>query len=812
MEPKSAEQIFWSLIRADSEQEVDSVIVSEALFEDPSNWVPYGDLESNYAVVENQQSSAVGALVEKVVNSIDAILMRKCSEQKIDPRCPDAPRTIDAAVEQFFPDNKGWDLAKARRKQSQDIQILASGKKLQPCLLIYDNGEGQEPEAFPETFLSMLKGNKSEIHFVQGRYNMGGSGALVFCGKKRYQLVASARASGSGYLGFTLVRKHPMSETERLTKRNTWYEYFCPGGKIPKFLMSGPVDVGLVERGFQSGALIKLYDYGLPEGSRSVISKDLHQSINEFLFQPALPLLTVDNAKRYPKERYLQRELFGLRRRLEANEGNVLQEFFSIEASDDVFGSFKATCYVFNIRAEGKDAKETKKSIQDEYFKNRMVVTLTVNGQVHGSYGSEFVTRQLKLRLLKEYLLIAVDCTNINAEYRNELFMASRDRLREGEESASFRKWLCDELLSDRRLTELEKQRKASFDLDSTNTSELIKRFTKNLPWKTDLMKLIKQSMKTPAKAEPKVASGQPRKERSGGPGAKRENFSPKRYPSSFALKSKPDASPYFQIPVGGNRSVTFETDVEDNYFDRTEDAGQLTITVLRPGQTGKSGGTKSLPSVPDSTINVSKSSPEKGRIRLNLKPNSTAQVGDTFDIRAELSGAGDSFHQYLLVKIVDSSSTEGPEAAPEPSSDEAGLPKLHLVYQESGAPDSSPRLTWEQVGGMASFDHATIFHPSLQGDELEAIFINMSSSVALNNRNRAKGEEAIMVADNKYVASVYFHVIFLYSITQASNYSVSLNNQDDPDLVEYLKTIFSSAYAEFLVNFGTEALMAAID
>lgn len=53
-------------------------------------------------------------------------------------------------------------------------------------MIIYDNGEGQHPKDFESTFLSLVKGNKINIQFVQGKYNMGGSGALVFCGKKDF--------------------------------------------------------------------------------------------------------------------------------------------------------------------------------------------------------------------------------------------------------------------------------------------------------------------------------------------------------------------------------------------------------------------------------------------------------------------------------------------------------------------------------------------------------------------------------------------------------------------------------------------------
>ena len=240
--------------------------------------------------------------MEKVINSIDAILTRRCHEAGIDPRSTEAPRSIDQAVTTFFPRPQDWDLRKSRRKQAESIQIIADGPKLETSLLVYDDGEGQHPDDFEDTFLSLLRGNKNEIHFVQGKYNMGGAGAIAFCGQQRYQLIGSRRWDGSGDFGFTLLRRHPLTEQEKSTKRNTWYEYFAPDGCIPSFPMQ-QLDLGLRNRSFTTGTIIKLYSYHLPKGSRSVISRDLNQSLNEFLFNPALPFFTIDQLSRYPDVR-----------------------------------------------------------------------------------------------------------------------------------------------------------------------------------------------------------------------------------------------------------------------------------------------------------------------------------------------------------------------------------------------------------------------------------------------------------------------------------------------------------------------------
>jgi hypothetical protein len=77
----SQKELFENLFFASTESEVDKEIVEHPLIlGNPANWSPLDSNESNFGVIENQQSSPVAALIEKITNSIDAILMRKCFE------------------------------------------------------------------------------------------------------------------------------------------------------------------------------------------------------------------------------------------------------------------------------------------------------------------------------------------------------------------------------------------------------------------------------------------------------------------------------------------------------------------------------------------------------------------------------------------------------------------------------------------------------------------------------------------------------------------------------------------------------------
>ena len=152
-----------------------------------------------FGIVRNQQSNPIAALVEKVTNSIEAILTKKCLEKKIQPDSIDAPQSMEEAVHLFYPDYKNWDLREYRRKQAEDIQIIADGPTRDTSVIIYDNGEGQHPKDFESTFLSLVKGNKINIQFVQGKYNMGGYDCQYPPGRQTSDIIRKRTRNGKPF-------------------------------------------------------------------------------------------------------------------------------------------------------------------------------------------------------------------------------------------------------------------------------------------------------------------------------------------------------------------------------------------------------------------------------------------------------------------------------------------------------------------------------------------------------------------------------------------------------------------------------------
>ena len=90
------------LVKADSESEVIAILKQAGYWNDASSWLEYGGNSQNLSIIGNQQSRGDNALVEKLINSVDAILMRECLKKKIDPSSRQAPKNIAEAQRQFF--------------------------------------------------------------------------------------------------------------------------------------------------------------------------------------------------------------------------------------------------------------------------------------------------------------------------------------------------------------------------------------------------------------------------------------------------------------------------------------------------------------------------------------------------------------------------------------------------------------------------------------------------------------------------------------------------------------------------------------
>ncbi len=129
--------------------------------------------------------------------------------------------------------------------------------------------------------------------------------------------------------------------------------------------------------------------------------------------------------------------------------------------------------------------------------------------------------------------------------------------------------------------------------------------------------------------------------------------------------------------------------------------------------------------------------------------------------------------------------------------------------------------MTWDKLEEQGiSMSYETVMYPLGKGEnELDRIFINMDSHVFKSFMSKTKhpNEQQIKMAENKYISSVYFHTLFLYTITKNRGYQITQlkdgkQEPEDVDVAEYLKDVFDHFYSTFILNYGgMEEMMVGV-
>jgi len=499
---EQTKQLCLDLLRADTEAVVISLLEKDGHWNNDAVWRDYGDYENNYNTIGNQQSSPDAALIEKIVNAIDARLMNECLVRGINPEGTAAPQTIRDAVARFFDEDvdsmragriREWSKEK-RTAISRGITVVATGVKGQeagqPCFTIADCGEGQTPANMPNTLLSLTKSNKLRIPFVQGKFNMGSTGVLNFCGRHNLQLIITRRnpAILSNPLsdpsdmqwGFTIVRR----ENPEGGRRSSVYTYLAPIGSDVQPSKGGVLRFSADRlsifpegntpyiRESEWGTVVKLYEYASTGFRTNMLMRDgLLARADILLPDVALPVRFHECRTYGGKPGSYETTLTGLGVRLGDDNDNL--EFSSSSKLSVAGEEMSATIFAL------------KKNKAETYRKNEGII-FTLNGQTHGHLTRDFFARKaVGLTYIADSVLVIVDCSNFSTRAREDLFKNSRDRLSHGELRVEIERALEVLLKGHDGLKALKEQRRRE---------ELATRLEDEKPLKETLESLLKRS------------------------------------------------------------------------------------------------------------------------------------------------------------------------------------------------------------------------------------------------------------------------------------------------------------------------------
>jgi hypothetical protein len=558
-----------ALVNCETEEEVIKILKKEKYWDNPDNWQFFGADENNYSIIGNQQSKPEAAIVEKIINSVDAMLMGESMKRGIKPDSIKAPKSIREALIEFFQidDGKLTNIsAKERSKLADNICFVATGQKKNPTYAIIDKGEGQTPAKLHDTILSLRKSNKLRIPFVQGKFNMGGTGVFRFCGETNIQLIVSRRnpevAKYEGdptkdFWGFTIIRREDPSHGVRSSN----YKYlapskmilFFPAGELPILPGEYPNAYG---NPFSSGTYIKLFEYKIGPGLRTNILFDLYNKLSLLMSHIALPVKLFERRDGYKADNY-EAILSGLSVRIDEDKSENIEENFPTSGTLTVSGQkMKYSIYVF------------KKGKHEKYTKDEGII-FTINGQTHGYLSKSFYNRKgVGLGYLADSILLILDCSEIEGRAREDLFMNSRDRLSTCPLKSEIENSLEELLKNHQGLRNLkDKRRREEIENKLQNSQPLVEVLQNILKKSPTLSRLFIKglNLQNPFNT---ISAG------------KEEEYVGKKFPTFFTLtKRYPHGNPK-QAHLNSKFRIEFKTDVSNDYFDRSKDPGTFKLFI----------------------------------------------------------------------------------------------------------------------------------------------------------------------------------------------------------------------------------------
>lgn len=710
----SSQNAAVKLKDADSPDEVEEIL--EGGFFDNAEWMALGGMENNYGVVENQAGAPIPALMELIVNSYDAHLMKGFHElagtTDPDPETDDLPEFEDQS-----------EAREALLDEEEDnVTLRADGFKPSEKELInftvIDNGCGQPPEEFEDTFLGLLDPGKykQDYPFLQGQYGMGSAAVLQFC---KYKFICSAAASDPGNWSWSIVRQN--RDKDR-------YEYLTIDGDVPTF------DGSIESQAY--GSFIKAYDYRLNVTKTTIAGdKRFQKRLERYLVDPPLPLSLHD--KRY-SDGFTERETGGLRSRIQQYD-ELIEENYSTTYNfdNDRLGIRDIEIFTF------KDDDKIEEMLEDDEItvrhKNRfvggrehrdMAVLYTVNGQTHGNEGRGFLTNRCNKPRVGTDTIALVDCSDLAGTDMVDLFQPTRDRvkrseignaLREGTEDAIEQDdWLIDE-------EELRRQKLASDESDEI-LDESLQSILEEDP---DLQRFFESGDKATADV----------------PSEDEAPYNPPDIPDTFKIINTYDPSGdhefydsgegdrfSLEVPINRTRQVRFYLNAPNNYI---SDEGQGELRV-RP-----------------TTDTVQWSNLNKGVLSIGVTAPSEYNKGDLITLILNVTRPDDDpLTQRINVEFTEEqeSTTSGTDTREPTGAAGLSLPNINRVKEEN----------WSDY----EFDEHDIVKVATTGDSISDmdIYVNMhAAAVRRFIQNRNLKESGKKFVQERYVVSVALYSVAMY-------------------------------------------------
>ena len=483
---RTVRDLLDALLEAQTEAEVHACLHRADMLDD-NLWRPYGNVQNNSGTFFNQQASSRGALVEKIVNGIDAVLTARAFEQGDLPN-GSPPASMFEAAERYFDvrDGRLAEILPGERRAiaSNAVQVVLSGRRKQerPTISVADQGEGQNPQDFQRHIPVAVRHEQDEDPFRPGEVQHGicRRGPVL---RLRAQLPADRlKAASTGTRPERPVGVHGRAPPIPASGRASIAVRVSRPGRNGAHHRRG-LSASLEEQrrkrlGREHGTLVRLYEYDIQE--RTAANVAFSRMLNRRLYRLPIPVQVIET-RGTPNEEIVP----GLATRLDEDTSSDVEHGFPVadRIRIDGVGWVRVSLIPFREDVNIRDWVTASES-----------VIFTVNGQAHAFEPRDFFRRDgrssTNYRYLAQSLLVEVDCSELqNIEH---LFMGSRDRMRDGEKRRALLRALADHLRQHEGLRQLNhKRREAAIRHAVKSTTKTDKMFEKMIAASPELAALL---------------------------------------------------------------------------------------------------------------------------------------------------------------------------------------------------------------------------------------------------------------------------------------------------------------------------------
>jgi hypothetical protein len=781
MEEKVSKKIAELMLAANSANDIKAIITDTELdywFANDSNWKPYGGREKNWDTVGNQQANAVGSLVELITNAVDAILQRKAREAGVENfRSAEAPQSMFEAVKRYFPHVVEGRIANLGAKQRTELAekcVIIGVKRASrvnskyPTYTIIDRGDGQLPDAFPNTFLSLSERNKEGIPFVQGKFNMGSTGSLRFCTSANinlghYKLLIS-KHPGQNYWGWTLirVRKHRAGESLPVA------EYFCPANQIPRFRAEtlqglGHPTIGVIT----DGTIIKLYEYDVGAPAHTV-DIGLYDALTVSLVDCALPVRVydfdakpVDNKGDLRKEGIAARTFSGMNATLvneaeESSDDGVIVGAKDTEWQHLVLEDKTEDLGVIKIVATGV------KKLKDYLLKQPARVFYTVNGQRHAVERASFLNTRVGLGDIRNHVIINVICDRMDTTALSNIFMPDRERKVDNNQSRQLEETVINALRNDEKLrayaAEIRMRRATEYVDETEESKELLEELVKSDP---DIKELFGLGAMLPEITH--VPGGS-------------VTFIGKKFPTILEpLNLKPEGKLLVkEVPINATRKIECGTDAENEYLSRIDSPGETWCSLT--------------PDLMPHSVKV-----RNGTATFTIKVPASAKVGDTCEVEFGFVDNGRNVEPLkfgVLIRYIEAEASNSKKGGKKTDTkakvaDSLALPKFDWVDQA----DWDNHSFDENSGAYVAVGDSTV------------VYVNRDNKSLRYMRVKEKDEAARQVFETMFKYGLGIFALSIHRKATLANEHNAAEGQTNSSDVEDTVRVASDGIAAHIIT-----------